>query len=419
MDSGLIPRRALDVVLTSLQSFRAVVLQGARQTGKSTLADMVAQRIGARGVTLDREEDLTAAIDDPPTFLASLSTPAVIDEIQRAGDRLVFAIKRELDATRERGRYLLTGSTNFLTTPVISESLAGRIDLVTLWPLSVGEVSEGSDRFVDRAFDGVEALLAHRDDTYSRSEYLGLVCRGGYPEVLDLDPRARLRWHERYLETVLRREIETASDLRRFDALHAMARLLVSTTGNELVSSRLAQQLNIDRSTAETYEPWLETAFLIHRVPAWGRNVAAKLVRRPKLHACDTGLAASILGKDVGQLELPSDPATGPLVESFVIGELAKQLTWSATRARLHHLRDRDGLEIDVILEAADGRVAAIEVKTSTVPRPAHAAPMATLRDRLDRVGQDFVVGAVLHTGDRRIALGDRLVALPIADLWT
>ena len=419
MDRALTSRRALDVALESLESFRGIVLQGARQVGKSTLAGLLAERLGALVISLDRAEDLASAIDDPSLFLELLGTPAVIDEVQRGGDPLVLAVKQRLDGSRVPGQYVLTGSTNFLTSPVISESLAGRIDLVTLWPFSIGEVVGGDDDFVDRAFDAGASLLLHRGSTPTRKDYLELLCRGGYPEAQSFGARSRRRWFERYIETVLRREVETAADLRRFDALLAMARLLMATTGSELVISRLAEGLGIDRSTAETYEPWMETTFLVHRLPAWSRNVASRVVHRPKLHVCDTGLAAAVIGKGPDALGRMNDPSVGPLIESFVIAELAKQLTWSNVSARLHHLRDRDGLEVDAILEAADGRVVAVEVKASTLPRAKDAKPMATLRDRLDQVGSDFTMGVVFHTGDRRVSLGDRLVGLPVADLWT
>ncbi len=234
-----------------------------------------------------------------------------------------------------------------------------------------------------------------------------------------MEDAARHRWFERYLDTVLQREVETATDLRRLDALRSLARLLLATTGSELVITRLATEVGLDRGTVQVYEPWLETTFLVHRLPSWSRKVASKVVRRPKLHACDTGLAAAILGKDATALARLNDPSVGPLVETFVVDELAKQLTWSATPARMFHLRDRGGLEVDALLEASDGRVVAVEIKASTIARRADAAAMASLRDRLDHVGDQFVVGIVFHTGTQRRALGDRLVALPIADLWT
>ncbi len=419
MDSDLIPRRALTTAAESMASFRAIVLQGARQVGKSTLAEVLADQLHAPVATLDYEPDLAAAIEDPALFLSTLGAPAVIDEIQRAGTPLVLAVKQRLDQSRDRGQFVLTGSTNFLTTPTISESLAGRVDLITLWPLSMGELADGTDSLIDRAFTGTRQLLDHDGTTPSRSEYLELICRGGYPEPQRMNARSRRRWFERYLETVLQREVESATDLRRFDALLNLARLLIGTTGSELVISSLAEQLGIDRTTVETYEPWIETTFLVHRVPAWSRKVASKIVRRPKLHVCDSGLGAAIIGKGPEALARRNDPSVGPLIESFAIGEIAKQLTWSDISARLYHLRDRGGLEIDAIIESSDGRVIAVEIKASTIARTDDAAPMAAVRDRLDRVGTDFIGGIVFHTGNRRTSLGDRLVGLPVADLWT
>lgn len=415
----LIPRRALRTALESLDSFRAVVVQGARQVGKSTLAELIAAERAARMVTLDREEDLSAALTDPSLFLDALGRPAVIDEIQRVGDPLLLAIKQRLDRDRTRGQYVLTGSTNFLTTPRLSESLAGRIDLLTLWPLSIGEITGAADGFVDRALRGVDALHAHAGATPMRDEYLTMICRGGYPEAQLLADSARRRWFERYVETVLRREVESAADLRRIDALHRMARLMLTTTGSELVINELARSLGIDADTAGVYEAWIETAFLVHRVPAWGRKLASRVLRRPKVHACDTGLAAALMGKDATALARLNDTAVGPLAESFVLAEIAKQLTWSGVGAQLFHHRDRHGLEIDGVIETPDGRVVTIEVKATTVPRAADAAPMARVRDKLDAVGQGFIAGVVFHTGDRRVSLGDRLVGLPYADLWT
>ena len=202
MDDGLVERRAEPLLTESREAFRAVVVQGARQVGKSTLVERVATRSGLSLVSLDREEDLLAALDDPREFLRRLGTPAVIDEVQRGGDRLVLAIKQVLDRSRSRGQLILTGSSNFLTTPALSESLAGRIDLLTLWPLSMGELHGGSDEFVDRAVSTVDALLDHRGATPSRHEYLDLVCSGGYPEAWRLSPRSRRRGSRASLVTL-------------------------------------------------------------------------------------------------------------------------------------------------------------------------------------------------------------------------
>lgn len=414
-----IPRRAMDVALDSLGEFRVLVIHGARQVGKSTLALALAARNSAAVVSLDNAGDLAAARNDAPTFLEVLGTPLVIDEVQRAGEPLVLAVKAVVDADNRPGQYVLTGSSNFLTVPTISESLAGRVDIITLWPLSQGELSAGSDGFVDRAFRGPRRLLAHGGATPGRAEYFERLCRGGYPGVQQLSERGRRRWFEQYIETVLRREIEVADDIRRLDAMAAMVRYFAATTGQELVLTTAAGKLGIDRATAASYQPWLETVFLIHRVPAWGRGLTAKVVKRPKVYMVDSGVAAALLGKQAEALASPTDPAAGPLFETFLVNELAKQLTWCDTTARLFHFRDRAGAEVDSVLETADGRVVGVEIKSTSTPRQEDFRGLARVRDEVDRARGEFVAGVLLHTGERRLPFGDRLVALPASDLWT
>lgn len=419
-DRHLITRRALGSVIESMGAFRVVVLHGARQVGKTTLARLVAADVGASFVTFDRAEDREAAERDPRTFVTAAATsPMVIDEVQRVGEPVVLAIKESVDADNRPGRYLLTGSTNFLTVPSIAETLAGRVDIVQLWPLSMGELRGGSDDFIDRAFAMPQDLVHHAAPVLDRTQYMELLCSGGYPEPQRLAQRTRRRWFSQYVQTVLQREIEMAADIRRVDALQNMVRYFAATTAQELVQSTMAERLNIDRATVQHYEPWLETVFLVHRVPAWSRNLTAKVVKRPKLYLTDTGVAASLLGKDPAALGSPTEPSVGPLFETFIANELAKQLTWAQTSARLFHFRDAGGAEVDLIVESDDGRVLAIEVKASSTPRSEDFNGAALVRDRLDRSGGEFIAGIVIHTGDRRRSFGDRLLALPASDIWT
>ncbi len=415
---GLIERRAAALVAESLEAFRVVVVHGPRQAGKSTLAQAAAARMGAPYITFDDEDQRQAAQADPRTFLDVIGTPAVFDEVQRAGDAFVLAIKAVVDRDPRPGRYLLTGSTNFLTIPTLSESLAGRVDIIPLLPLAEIERSGADGTFIDRAFAGVEALTAHDGATPSRDEYLKRCVQGGYPGLPGAG-RSRQRWFSAYIDAVLAREVHDVADLRRADALAGMVRLLAASTAQELVVSKLAARLNLDRAAAATYEPWIETVFLAHRVPAWSRNLTAKVVRRPKIFAVDTGLAAAVLGKDVAALRRPTDPAAGPLVETLVANELTKQLPWADQPVRLHHMRETGGAEIDLVLEHGDGRVVGLEIKASSTPRREDARWLAQLRDRLRTHGDDFTCGIVLHTGEARLSLGDRLIALPVADLWT
>lgn len=418
-NSGHIPRRAAEVLPESLSAFRVVVVHGARQVGKTTVARALAQQFGAAYLTLDDTDVLSAARADPPTFLSASGTPLVIDEVQRVGQPLVLAIKSVVDRNDRPGQFLLTGSTNFLTVPSIAETLAGRADIVTLWPLSQGELRAGADDFVDRALSGAAALLDHTGETLERPAYFEALSIGGYPAAQRLAARTRRRWFTRYVETVLAREIEMAADIRRADALTLMIRYLAATTAQELVVSTVGQRVGIDRGTAQHYVSWLETVFLVHRVPGWSRNLTAKVVRRPKLYLTDTGVAGALLGKDAGVLQRPTDPAGGALFETFAANEIAKQLTWCETPARLFHFRENNGAEVDLVVEADDGRVVAIEVKATSTPRPEDFRWLAHLRDRLDSTQGEFTVGVVLHTGQRRLPFGDRLVALPASDLWT
>lgn len=417
--ADLVQRRALAVVDEALRGFRCVVVHGPRQSGKTTLARLIASRPGAVFHTLDDAPEREAASADPDGYVAAGATPLVVDEIQRVGDPLVLAIKSAVDKDRRPGQFLLTGSTNFLTVPTISETLAGRTDIVELWPLAQCEIENSPGDFIDRALTtGTEGLIGRRVDALSRPGYFEAICRGGFPEVQAMSQRTRRRWFARYVDTVLDREVEVVADIRRREALDAMVRLMAATTAQELVVSKLANRLGITRETAESYEPWLERVFLVTRVPAWGRGLTTKIIRRPKVYMVDTGLAAALVGRDAAALARPTEPVAGPLLESLAASELLRQLTWSDVEARLHHLRDSDGHEVDLVLEAIDGRVVGIEVKTSANPRADDFRGLAFLRDRLDQAGVPFVGGVVVHTGARRSSFGDRLAAIPLSDLW-
>lgn len=415
----LLPRRTAAIAAESLGAFRALMIHGPRQAGKTTLAQSLGSSVGARYVSLDSDDDRATAAADGRTFLEAWGTPLVIDEIQRVGQNLVLAIKVVVDADNTPGQFILTGSTNFLTVPTISESLAGRVDILTLWPFSQGELTGGTDGFVDRVFDASDELVRHRGACPSRETYLEALCVGGFPAVQRMGRRTRTRWFGNYVDTVLRREVELVEDIRRVTALDGMVRYFAATTGQELVITTAAAKLGIDRSTAERYYPWLETVFLLHHLPSWGHNLASRVVKRPKVYMVDSGVAASLVGKDSHALQRPTDPATGPLFETFVVGELRKQLGWSETDARMYYFRDRGGAEVDVVLESADGRVVGIEIKSTSTPRPEDFRWLALLRDRVDRADGEFLAGVVLHTGERRLPFGDRLVALPAADVWT
>lgn len=330
----------------------------------------------------------------------------------------MLAIKATVDADRARGQFLLAGSTRFLAEPRLSESLAGRARFVDLWPLAQGEIDEvdGGDRLVDRLFSGPDAVLGSDPSGESRLATMTRLVRGGFPEaVLATSDRARRAFFTDYVRTISQRDISELSRLAQRVDFATVLRLLAARTSGELNASTLANDAGIGAETMRRYLPLLEAVFMVWRLPAWSTNLTSKVTQRPKIHLVDYGLAASLIGASAEALATVGSPLAGPLLETMVACEVAKQATWAETDCRLFHWRNRDGREIDLLLERSDGRVVAVEVKAAADVGDHDLRHLAWLRDRL---GQRFVAGAVLHLGDRARRWGDRLVSLPVNALW-
>ncbi|MCY3562003.1 MAG: ATP-binding protein [bacterium] len=404
----------------SLDHFRVVVLHGARQCGKSTLARLVAEERRGTYAPLDNDAVRQAALEDPRGFLLQQAHPLVVDEIQLGGDRVVRALKQVVDADPAPGRFLLTGSTNFLTVPTISETLAGRIQLLRLWPLSQAEVAGTAPAGLGAWFEGSDApARCAAPPRISRRDYLELACRGGYPEVLALPAHLRHDWFDSYTHTVVERDVLALGDLRRRDLLPTVLQWIAANTAREVNVQAAAGRVGLDRATFASYLAWMETVFFIHRLPSWSRNPSARAVRRPKMHVTDTGLAAGLLGFDADALDAPTAPATGPLLETFAVNEIARGLAASSERLRLYHYRDHRGRQIDLVIERPDGAVVAIEIKATGSPSADQLRHVGHLRDRLDETAPGaFRAGLLLHTGEEELTVGDRLHLRPIKTLW-
>jgi hypothetical protein len=419
-------RHALEQVHVSLKDARIVLVNGPRQAGKTTLVrDLLRPRVGGTFATLDDETELAACLADPLTFL-DRPRPVIVDEFQHAGDRLLRAVKILVDADTSPGQFVLTGSTRFLTLPTISESLAGRVHIVDLWPYAQGEVDglgDAADTLLVRLFDGAPIRTDPGDARLpTRLDYLERVCRGGYPDALRLDRRARRAFFRNYIRTVTQRDVPEISRIRHVEELPRILRLLAGATAQEVRDTALADRLGIDRRTLRTnYIPLLHTVYLSFELPAWSRNLVSRVSKRGKGHLVDTGLAAHLLGMDPERLAEPTAPATGALVETFAVNELVRQASRFADElgVTLSHYRAHTGAEIDVIAEGDDGRLVGLEVKTSSSVQPEDFSSLAAVRDRVDELSDmEFMRGVVLYTGDRAHSFGDRLEALPLAALW-
>lgn len=407
----ILPRRAAAAVAEAMADTRVVLLNGARQSGKSTLVRLVATQRQARYETLDRVETRRAAESDPEGFLDVPGT-LVIDEVQRLPD-LLLSIKADVDLRPVPGRFLLTGSARLLGLRKLPDALPGRMETIELWPLSQGEIDGSPDGFVDAAFEQ-GAHLRHRSSV-TRSEYAQRVSRGGFPAAIAReDARARGRFADAYVRDLVAREVTELSEIERTGEMRTLVHLVAARSAQSLVVESLASAARLPARTTGRYLRLLEEIFLVKRVPAWSRNLSTRATATPKVVMVDSGLATNLMGVDAGRLLDPVAPF-GSLLEGFVLMELARQLTWSRVRAELYHYRTRDQVEVDAVLENRRGHVVGIEVKASPTVR---SEDFRGLRHLAGRLGDDFVAGFVLHTGEDTHLFGPRMRAIPIAALW-
>jgi uncharacterized protein len=327
-----------------------------------------------------------------------------------------------LDSSQDRGQVVLAGSTRFLTEPRLSESLAGRVRFVDLWPFSQGEIEQlgpAGDSFLDRVVGPSDALYQSSKSAagLSRREIYERVCVGGFPEaVLARSQRDRVDFFADYARTVSQRDItELGRVAERFE-LQAVLRLVAERTASVLNAAGLAEAIGTSEDSMRRYLPLVETIFLTYQLPAFAQGSAVRTRRRPKLHMTDTGLAAALLGVTPDRLLDPAATIVGQLLETFVLMELVKQTTWSEEQVALSHYRDPEKREVDIVVETPDGRVAGIEVKAAIDVDQRDLRHLAYLRDRL---GQRFTNGVILHCGREPARWGDRLLSLPVSALWS
>jgi len=406
------PRHLTGEVIAALDDSPVTMLIGARQTGKSTLAQLIAsEHRPARYLTLDDAATLALAAADPTGFVAGLAGPTIIDEIQRA-PALLPAVKVAVDRDRRPGRFFLTGSANVLLLPTVSESLAGRMEIHTLWPLSQGEIGSVRERFLEHAFGGVgpgRVTLSGSGDIVDR------VLRGGYPPAVQLSSLSRRdAWLASYVSALVQRDVRDLANVQRLAEFPRLLGLLASRTASLLNMSDLSRSLAIPQSSLQRYLTLLEHLFLLVRVPPWQANIGLRLVKTPKILLNDTGLASHALGLTLERLA--RDPsAFGPLLESFVGMELIKQASWSMRRIGLYHYRTTRGVEVDFVLEDASGAVVGVEVKSAATVGPGDFRGVRALAERL---GERLVRGIVLYRGETVVPFGERLAAWPVETLW-
>jgi predicted AAA+ superfamily ATPase len=417
----MLNRSLAQSIRLSMQDTPVVVLNGARQTGKSTLLKSLANT-DTRYYTLDDPAALAAASSDPSGFVSAQTTAVMIDEVQRAPG-LFLAIKHAVDQLRTPGRFVLSGSANVLLLPKLADSLAGRMEILTLWPLSQSEIEGTGDggrhNLVDALFAAPGSWL---DQLHGLQPDLGDLRQrldaGGYPEAISRSTEGRRNaWFAAYLQTILQRDIR---DLAQIDGLTQLPQLvsqLAHKATGMLNTADLSRTLGLPQTTLKRYLTLLQTVYLVSLLPAWAPRASHRAQKTPKLYFNDSGLLAHLLG--LGTSKTTAEPTTGlhgAVLETFVFAELQKLLGWAQTPAQLMHYRTSTGHEVDFILQDRQQRVVGIEVKAS-----AHigADAFKGLRHLRDMVGPQFHRGIVLHPGTQTVAFDPQLAAVPLQALWT
>jgi uncharacterized protein len=409
-----IARHVQSKIATALQDTRVVLVVGPRQAGKTTLAKRYANS-DRPYITLDDPATLAAARSDPAGFVRGLKQ-AVIDEVQRAPD-LLLAIKESVDNDQAPGRFLLTGSTNLMAMPLVADSLAGRLEVITLLPFAQAELAGTPGNLLDRLFDGI-GLPAVSNPVISDA-LMDIVLKSGYPEALRRTSASRRQtWLQDYVALILDRDVRDIANIDQLDRMPRLLDMLAAHAGQLVNHSSYGAALGLTVPTAQKYVGILERLFLTRMLPPWHSNAVSRLTKTPKLHFLDTGLLAAL--RDVSPAQLQKDrkgerTAWGPLLQNFVVSEVLKLATWSDKRLRISHFRTKERDEVDLVIEDQRGRVIGIEVKASATVRP---NDLRGLRQLQAAVGSKFVQGLVLHDHDRITPFDEKLHAGPVSLLW-
>lgn len=396
--------------LESLQDTPVLLLNGARQAGKSTL---VKSLIGTdhQYYTMDDPTTLSSIKKDPLMFLEGLTGPTIFDEVQRTPE-LFLPLKKVVDNNKIPGYFVLTGSANILSLPRIADSLAGRIEIHTLWPLSQGEIEGHKEDFINTIFNK-ELPLPQKH--ISLEDLVDRLITGGYPAPLQRSTGNRQqKWFSSYLSTILEKDIRELSNIEGLTEIPSLMHLCAARCGTLLNMTEFSRSLGLAHSTLKRYLTLLEKTYLLVSLPAWSKNLSKRLVKTPKIYLNDTGLLTHLV--DFNKTRLLNDKNfLGHVLENFVVMELKKQMTWSQQRSTIYHYRTHSQKEVDIILEAPDSRVIGIEVKLA---HAVSAKDFDGINSLEEDIGPHLHRGIVFYMGREIIPFGRNKHALPLSLLW-
>jgi len=404
-------RFSLPLLTEALQDTPVVLIHGPCQCGKTTLARTVGDAAGYAYISFDDDVLRASVLADPVGFVADLPDKVVLDEVQRVPE-LFTALKVAVDRDRRPGRFILTGSANVLLVPRLADSLAGRMEILRLHPLAQSELAAKQPDFLDALFgDGFKSKQQAR----LGKELAERIAASGYPAALARpSSRRRVTWYRDYIETLVQRDVRDMARISSLDVLPRLLALAAGHTARLLNVADLASPFQLSRPTIRDYVTLLARVFLLEELPPWHNNRLSRLVKTPKLHLGDTGLACALLGVDAAAL-WANRTLLGQLLETFIFQELRRQASWRDSPIAFYHFRDKDGVEVDIVMEGSGQRVAGIEVKAAATVT---SNDFRGLRKLQESARGRFAGGVVLYDGETTVPFGDGLFAVPIRSLW-
>lgn len=404
-------RYAVNKVITALKDTPVIIVVGPRQCGKTTLVKQMMQEDWIY-ITLDDVIQLQFAKEDPVGFIQHLTARhVIIDEIQRVPE-LFLPIKKTIDENRLPGRFLLTGSADALTLPRVADSLAGRLEIIPLLPLAACEINGKSATFLTAI---LTRQMPETTQVRIRSELIEKVLQGGFPEVL-LRPEynRRVAWFNHYIASIIQKDLQDLGQIEHLEIMPRLIQVLSNQVGHLVNYTEVANTLGLSRQTIVKYLRLLEQLFLFQELPAWHGNANKRLTKTPKMHIVDSGLLCAL--RRINREKIDKNPALfGQLLESYVLCELKRLVSCSDEILYFSHYRDKDQVEVDIVIETLSGDVIGIEVKASSTVRPQDFQGLARLKTV---AGNHFLIGLLLYDGERSNAFDNNIFSVPIAVLW-
>lgn len=405
------PRHAEARLREAMEYSPVTLVEGPRQCGKTTLAQAVCQPAGYDYISFDDEVTRRAVEADPTGFVNGMPERVILDEVQRV-PKLFSAIKLAVDRNRQAGRFVLTGSVKVLQTPGLTDSLAGRMAIIRLHPLAQTELGGVSPGFLDALFS---ANFKMRQGEPAGAPLLSRIVAGGYPVALQhADEQRRWAWYSHYIETLTQRDAPDLGAIRSPEILSRLLALAAAQTAQLLNVNKLASSFQLSRNAIQDYLALLSKMFLLEQTPAWHSNRLKRLVKTPKLHLGDTGFACALMNMNSSALALDRR-LLGHVLETFVFQELRRQASWDRQPHDFFHFREKDGAEVDIVIQRGATALAGVEVKAAATVNDADLRGMRKLKAA---TGKRFAAGALLYNGERCLSFGPGIYAVPLAALW-